>query len=63
MEKLICFCFGYTADDIYQDFLKSGKSLSMEKIQMEKQFGIASVPKRTQRGDDVWAMSARWWQG
>jgi len=38
-KYLICYCFGYTSDDIRQDFLKNGKSLIMEKIISEKKRG------------------------
>ncbi len=36
---LICYCFGYTADDIRKDFMENGRSLIMEKIESEKKFG------------------------
>jgi hypothetical protein len=43
LEDLICYCFGYSADDIQKDFLNNGKSTIMEKIQVEKKLGIVSV--------------------
>ncbi|MCF8070340.1 MAG: hypothetical protein K9L30_17295 [Desulfobacterales bacterium] len=39
MKDLVCYCFGYSAGDIKQDFLLNGKSLIMEKIIQEKKFG------------------------
>ena len=32
MNELICYCFGYTAEDIRKDIKKNGRSLLMEKI-------------------------------
>uniref|UniRef100_A0A7V6A687 BFD-like (2Fe-2S) protein n=1 Tax=Desulfobacca acetoxidans TaxID=60893 RepID=A0A7V6A687_9BACT len=39
MESLICYCFGYTASDIEQDFLANGTSTIMERIMAEKKAG------------------------
>ena len=39
VNDLICYCFGYSADDILKDYLENGKSTIMEKIQMEKKYG------------------------
>lgn len=32
VDNLICYCFGYTDEDIKQDFLANGRSVIMEKI-------------------------------
>lgn len=38
-DPLICYCFGYTRNDLEKDFIKNGKSLIMEKIMAEKRIG------------------------
>ena len=32
MDDLICYCFGYTAEDVRRDVEENGRSLIMEKI-------------------------------
>ena len=39
MDNLICYCFGYSGEDIRQDFIRNGRSLIMEKIKVEKKSG------------------------
>ena len=39
MSRLICYCFGYTEDDLRQDVLDNGRSLIMERIMSEKKDG------------------------
>ena len=39
MNDLICYCFGYSVDNIQKDYLDPGMSTIMEKIKMEKRFG------------------------
>ncbi len=40
MKNLVCYCFGYTEDDIIRDVRENnGRSLIMEKIQAEKKRG------------------------
>jgi len=39
MSNLICYCFGYTAEDIRRDVQENGCSLIMEKIVAEKKVG------------------------
>ena len=36
---LICYCFGYTQQDIIQDVHKNGKSTILERIMAAKQAG------------------------
>lgn len=36
---LICHCFGYTKNDLVEDFACNGKSLIMERIMAEKKLG------------------------
>jgi len=38
-KELVCYCFGYTREDIEQDFAKNHKSLIMDKIAAEKKAG------------------------
>jgi hypothetical protein len=39
MTNLICYCFGYTAQDILKDLDQNGRSLIMDKIMDEKRAG------------------------
>lgn len=39
MSRLICYCFGYTEEDLCQDVLRHGRSLLMERIVAEKKDG------------------------
>ncbi len=39
MDKPVCYCFGYSAEDIKKDFQVHGKSLIMENIIKEKKIG------------------------
>ena len=39
MNDLICYCFGYSVDEIEKDYRDNGVSTIMEKIKMEKKFG------------------------
>lgn len=39
MNDLICYCYGYSEEDIKQDYMKNDKSMIVEKIQKEKKFG------------------------
>lgn len=36
LDDLVCYCFGYTVNDIEQDFIKNERSLIIEKISAEK---------------------------
>jgi cation transport ATPase len=39
VEDLVCYCFGFTRQDIKQDLVGNGRSLIMEKIMTEKKTG------------------------
>jgi hypothetical protein len=42
-KKLICYCFGYSEEDIVRDVLENnGTSLIMERIQNEKKKGTCN---------------------
>ena len=49
-NDLICYCFGYTKDDIEQDFLNNGQSLIMEKIAGEKKSGGCDCSNKNPKG-------------
>jgi copper chaperone CopZ len=39
LDDIVCYCFGYSVNDIEQDFIYNGQSLIMEKIAAEKKAG------------------------
>ncbi|CAB1062359.1 hypothetical protein D1BOALGB6SA_7136 [Olavius sp. associated proteobacterium Delta 1] len=50
MDDLVCYCFGYSVDDILQDYRENGKSIIMEKIQMEKKRGSCRCSIKNPKG-------------
>jgi hypothetical protein len=50
VSDLICYCFGYSEEDIHQDFLENGKSTIMEKIQIEKKLGSCQCATKNPKG-------------
>ncbi len=50
MERLICYCFGYTASDIKQDVATNGRSTIMEKIIFEKKNNGCSCATKNPSG-------------
>ena len=50
MNAMICFCFGYTAEDIRQDYLRHGTSRIMHKIRTEKSFGNCQCAAKNPKG-------------
>ena len=42
----ICYCFGYSAEDIRKDFSKNGRSTIMERIQNEKKDGTCECAEK-----------------
>ena len=50
MTELVCDCFGYSEEDLREDYLKNGKSMRMEKIQMEKKFGNCQCATKNPKG-------------
>ena len=50
MTDLICYCFGYTSEDIRQDFIKHGCSMIMEKIKAEKKMGSCQCNTKNPSG-------------
>ena len=47
---LVCYCFGYSEEDIREDYLENGKSMIMEKIQKEKKFGNCQCATQNPKG-------------
>lgn len=50
MSKLICYCFGYTAEDIKQDVIQNGQSTIYGKIVSEKKSGGCRCAEKNPRG-------------
>lgn len=51
MENQICYCFGYSEEDITKDVLANkGRSLIMEKIMAEKKVGGCSCADKNPLG-------------
>jgi hypothetical protein len=50
VDDLICYCFGYSVDDILQDYRKNGQSAIMKKIQIEKKLGNCRCATKNPKG-------------
>ena len=49
-DELVCYCFGYTVDDIEQDFIRNKRSLIIEKIAAEKKTGGCDCINKNPKG-------------
>jgi len=49
-QSLVCYCFGYTEEEIKQDFLGNGQSLIMARIMREKKNGACDCGARNPKG-------------
>ncbi len=49
-DELVCYCFGYTVNDIEQDFIKNKRSLIIEKIAAEKKTGGCDCVNKNPKG-------------
>ena len=49
-SDLICYCFGFSEQDIQQDFKANGTSTIMEKIKSEKRFGNCQCGTKNPKG-------------
>jgi copper chaperone CopZ len=49
-DGLVCYCFGYTVNDIEQDFIKNKRSLIIEKIAAEKKTGGCDCVNKNPKG-------------
>ena len=50
VNDLVCYCFGYSVNDIEKDYLDNGVSTIMEKIKMEKKFGNCQCAIKNPKG-------------
>ena len=50
MPALVCYCFGYTEDDIRQDCQVHGRSTILEQINTEKQLGNCRCTEKSPKG-------------
>jgi copper chaperone CopZ len=50
LDDLVCYCFGYTVNDIEQDFIKNERSLIIEKIAAEKRVGGCDCVNKNPKG-------------
>ncbi|MBU2538416.1 MAG: hypothetical protein KKH22_08245 [Proteobacteria bacterium] len=50
MSRQICYCFGYTEEDIEQDIFRHGRSLIMERIVSEKKGGQCRCAEKNPTG-------------
>jgi putative component of membrane protein insertase Oxa1/YidC/SpoIIIJ protein YidD len=50
MSNLICYCSEYSVDDIKQDYIKNGRSLIVERILAEKNFGNCQCATKNPKG-------------
>jgi hypothetical protein len=49
-DDLVCFCFGYTRNDIEQDYITNGQSVIMDKIASEKKSGGCDCANKNPKG-------------
>ena len=59
-QEIICYCFGYTREDIRKDILQNGRPLIIERIAAEKRAGAATSPKQTRKEGDAFQKFAGW---
>ena len=50
MSEMICYCFGYTDDDIKNDIKLNRRSTIMERIAAEKKAGKCRCQKTNPKG-------------
>lgn len=50
MSELICYCFGYSADDIERDIRNNGRSTILERIMNEKRAGGCQCMEKNPKG-------------
>jgi hypothetical protein len=48
--ELICYCFGYSAEDIKKDVLENGRSTILERIMNEKMAGGCQCAAKNPKG-------------
>jgi hypothetical protein len=45
MSETVCYCFGYTEEDIKKDYIDNGRSIILERIIEEKKKGNCRCEK------------------
>jgi len=50
LSETICYCFGYTIEDIHGDLLRHGRSTIMDRIQKEKKMGSCDCAAKNPKG-------------
>ena len=50
IDDLICYCFGYTKDDIKKDLIKNGRSVIVERITSEKKVDGCDCVNKNPKG-------------
>jgi hypothetical protein len=50
VKDLICYCYGYSVEDIRKDVIANGRSLITEKIKVAKQFGNCQCATKNPKG-------------
>ncbi|MDQ1335379.1 MAG: hypothetical protein QG552_2329 [Thermodesulfobacteriota bacterium] len=50
IPETICYCFGYTTEDIQNDLLRHGRSTILEGIQKEKKAGGCNCAAKNPKG-------------
>jgi len=48
--KIICYCFGFSDEDILNDFFENGRSIILEKIINEKKAGGCNCSEKNPKG-------------
>jgi hypothetical protein len=49
-QKLVCYCFNFTAEDIKKDFIAHGESTIMARIIREKKNGMCNCESNNPKG-------------
>ena len=49
-DTIVCYCFGYSKEDIVSDYLKNGQSLIKKKIADEKKDGNCKCVEKNPLG-------------
>jgi len=49
-SETVCYCFGYTADDIRRDYETHGHSTILDRIKAEKQLGNCRCAAKNPKG-------------
>jgi hypothetical protein len=50
MADIVCYCFGYSEEDIRKEYEENGKSSILERIKAEKKFGNCQCATKNPTG-------------